>query len=392
MGRVVTPRFAHIVISSVVADFIAHTFLGNTRAFTVPQFGLVNPWEILLYAVLGIAAALAAVSFTSILYRLEDLIDAVKIPEWVKPAVGGIGMGVIGFFLPDLFGVGYGGIEKAITGQLVLGTLVLLFIFKILATSLTLGSGGSGGIFAPCLFIGAMLGSAMGYIFNLVFPGVPGPVGGYGLVGMAAVFSGAARAPFASILILFEMTGNYSIVLPLMTSVGISTVLARALKRENIYSLKLLRRGVDIEQENVADVMRTITVGQAMTRNFPSVPPDMTVNDLVEMFRKSGHHGFPVIDGEERLVGVVTLADVENCIATGNTCVAVNDICTKAPVVAYPDQVLQDVLGSTEEDYGRIPVVDRKDNLKLLGILRRSDIIMAYRKRMKIRNLRAAGK
>jgi CIC family chloride channel protein len=383
LGRVVTRRFAYVVISSVVADFLAQAFLGNTRAFPLPAFGMVSPWEFLFYTVLGVLAAFTALAFTYLLYRCEDLFDSLKIPEYLKPALGGLALGAIGIYSMDLFGVGYEGITKALSGELVLGTLLLLSLLKIVATSLTLGSGGSGGIFAPSLFIGAMLGTAVGTIFGNFFPSITEPAGAYGLVGMAAVFAGATRAPFSAILIIFEMTGDYAIILPLMTSVVISTMLTRAFRRETIYTLKLLRRGVDIEQEEMSDVMRTITVREAMTRDFPTVSPTMKVDALLRMFQKTGHHGFPVVDKEGRLAGIITQNDLERHLSTstGDNQQTVNDIATKSPFVAYPDQTLDRVLVATEEEYGRIPVVSRDDNRRLLGVLRRHDIIRAYRRK-----------
>ena len=387
LGRVVTRRFAYVVISSVVADFLAQAFLGNTRAFPVPAFGIASPWEFSFYVVLGILAGLVALAFTYVLYRCEDMFDSIKIPEYIKPALGGLAIGAIGLYNADLFGVGYEGITKALSGEPVLGMLLLLCLLKIVATSFTLGSGGSGGIFAPSLFIGAMLGTAVGATFGNFFPSITGPAGAYGVVGMAAVFAGAARAPFTAILIIFEMTHDYAIMLPLMTAVVISTVLSRALKRENIYTLKLLRRGVDVEQEEISDVMRTITVRQAMTRDFPTVPTTMRIDQLLNEFRKTGHHGFPVVDKEGRLAGIVTQTDVERHLgaSTDKNQPTVGDIATKSLFVAYPDQTLDRVLGATEEEYGRIPVVSRDDTQHMLGVLRRHDIIRAYRRKAKRR-------
>jgi len=392
LGRVVTRRFVYVVVSSVIADFVAHSFLGDQRAFMVPQFGIVSNWEIGLYALLGVAAAFVAVGFTVLLYRSEDIFDTLKMPEYLKPALGGIAVGFIGLYSQDLFGVGYGGIQTALSGQLAIGTLLLLCFMKILATSFTLGSGGSGGIFAPCLFIGTMLGTAMGIVFHSLLPTITAPAGAYGVVGMAAVFAGATSAPFSAILIVFEMTGDYPVILPLMTAVAISTVLSRALKHETIYTLKLVRRGVDIEGEELGDVMKGITVEEAMTRDFPTVPSTMLMEDLLKKYRKTGHHGFPVLDEKGNLVGIVTQVDVERFITMnkGQNQVTVGDIATKSPFVAYPDQTLDRVLGMAEEEYGRIPVVSRDDRRHLLGVLRRHDIIRAYRKKTRKKMLKAA--
>ncbi len=385
LGRVVTRRFAYVVISSVVADFLAQVFLGNVRAFIIPSFGMISSWEFLFYIVVGILAGLASVAFIILLYRCEDLFDLIKIPEYVKPALGGIAMGAIGLYSKDLFGVCYEGISSALTGELALGTLLIMFVLKTAATSLTLGSGGSGGIFAPSLFIGAMLGTAVGSIFGHFFPSITAPAGAYGIVGMAAVFAGAARAPFSAIIIIFEMTHDYAIILPLMTAVVASTILSHALKRESIYTLKLLRRHIDIEQEEMSDVMRTITVKEAMTRDFPTVPLTMRIDRLLTEFHKTGHHGFPVVDKDGYLEGIVTQTDVERHLGThtGETPQTVGDIATKSPFVIYADQTLDRVLKTSEEEYGRIPVVSHDNPRQLVGVLRRPDIIRAYRRKVK---------
>jgi CIC family chloride channel protein len=387
LGRVVTRRFAYVVISAVVADFLAQVFLGNARAFAIPTFGMASNWEFSFYVVLGILSGLAALAFIYLLYKCEDLFDFLKMPEYLKPALGGLAIGAIGLYSGDLFGVGYGGITKALSGEWVTGTLLLMGLLKLVATSLTLGSGGSGGIFAPSLFIGAMLGTAVGSTFGKFFPSITGPIGAYGVVGMAAVFAGATRAPFTAIVIIFEMTRDYAIILPLMAAVVISTVLTRAFRRETIYTMKLVRRGLDIEQEEMSDIMRTITVKEAMTRNFPTVPETMRISQLLNEFRKTGHHGFPVMDREGNLAGIVTQTDVERHLgrSTGKRQPLVGDIATKSPFVAYPEQTLDKVLGGTEEEYGRIPVVSREDTRRLLGVLRRQDIIRAYRKKARKR-------
>ncbi len=380
LGRVVTRRFAYVVISAVVADFIAQIFLGNTRAFIIPAFGVVSAWEYLFYIVLGILAAYAAIAFVSILYRSEDLFDSLKIPEYLKPALGGLAIGAIALYSVDLLGVGYEGITNALSGELTIIMLLSLFSLKILATSLTIGSGGSGGIFAPSLFIGAMLGAAVGLFFGNIFPSITAPAGAYGVVGMAAVFAGAARAPFTSILIIFEMTGDYAIIFPLMITVAISTVISRALRRETVYTLKLLRRGVDIEQEEMADVMRNVTVKEAMTRDFPTVPAKMKLDDIVKLFQKTGHHGFPVVDEHGLLVSVITQNELQRQlgVTSAKNKLTASDIAISHPFVAYPDQTLDRLLDAIDESEARIPVVKRGDEQRLLGVLGRHEIISIY--------------
>lgn len=383
LGRFISRSFGYVVVSSVVAGVVAHAFLGDEQSFLVPGYALNSAWELPWYIVLGIAAGAVAVIFIKVLYRSEDLFDAWRFPPFLKPMAGGIIIGLIGLYSLDLLGVGYGGVEKALAGEMALATLGIMCVLKVVATSVTIGSGGSGGVFAPSLFLGAMLGGAFGELANRLFPTIAAPSGAYAVVGMAAVFGGAARAPITAIIILFEMTRDYNIILPLMLSVVIAILVARGLNRETIYTTKVLRSGVDLGRYEDVDLMRSITVGEAMTHDFPTVPATMPVGELVTKLSKSRHHGFPVVDGDGKLFGVVTLADVEKVMTGEEDNRTVADIATKAPLVAYPNQSLYDALVKLgAKDVGRIPVVDRDDNTKLLGVLRRHDIIRAYRKRL----------
>ena len=249
LGRLHSVYFGAVVISSVTASVIAQVIEGDARAFIVPEYSLVSPWELLFYALLGILAAIGAIGFTRLLYYSEDQWEKIPVPEYIKPAIGGIILGVIGILtfkvdgFPRVSGVGYDSITAILFGELTLRVALLLFIIKIIATVTTLGSGGSGGVFAPSLFMEAMLGGGFGHIVNQFFPEISAPAGAYALVGMAAFFSGAARAPVTAILILFEMTGDYDIILPLMLTTVISTFFSQIISRETIYTLKLSRRG-----------------------------------------------------------------------------------------------------------------------------------------------------
>ncbi len=395
LHRFIAPSFIFVVFSSVTANIISQAFLGSSPSFTIPTYSLVSAWEIPFYILLGIIAAFIAWGFIRLLYKCEDLFEAWKFPDYLKPAIGGLLLGLLGFFYPDLFGVGYGGgygvggislekggVDKALWGQLTLGMLLSLGLLKIVATSLTIGSGGSGGIFAPSLFMGAMIGGAFGELIHRGFPTVSAVPGAYATVGMGAVFAGAARAPITSIIILFEMTRDYMIILPLMTAVVTSTLLTRQLTRETIYTAKVHRLGVELRRIEERDVMRTIRVGEAMTRDFPTVPPEMPVRELLTKFEKTGHHGFPVVDKEGRFCGVVTISDLHAAVEKKGANpdeLTVDDIANKSPIVAYPDQSIHEVLLRLgARDVGRIPVVARDNPTKLLGCLRRHDIIRAY--------------
>jgi CIC family chloride channel protein len=216
--------FSPIVISAVAATAVSRHFLGNSPAFIVPAYQLVSPWELPLYVLLGLFCALVAVSFTLLLYRAEDAFEQLRFPEYLKATLGGLALGIMGLLFPHILGVGYPAIDLALVQKLSWGVLLLLVAFKILATSITIGSGGSGGIFAPSLFMGAMAGGFFGTAVHSVLPDITAPPGAYSIVGMGAVVSGTTHGPLSAILILFEMTGDYKIILPLMIACIVSSL------------------------------------------------------------------------------------------------------------------------------------------------------------------------
>jgi len=340
-----TPRnFILVGLSAIIATAISYAFWGNSPTFTmIPKYTWSSGWELPLYILLGIVAAFIAKGFITALYRSEDLFGTWHLPTYLKPVFGGLAVGLIGFFYPQVFGVGYEAIETALLGGFAVGLLIGLCLLKIVATSLTLGSGGSGGVFAPSLFIGAMLGVAFGSGANALFPTVATEPGAFGLVGMAAVFAAVAHAPITAILILFEMTRDYPIILPLMLAVITSTQIARRLSPDSIYTLKLRRKGVKII-EGEMDPLMFVTIGEVMTSNYPTVSVEMPIIDLSQKLEKSGHHGFPVIDEEGHFYGMVTVSDVEEGLQKENPNLKVSDIATRNPVTAYPDQSVHDIL------------------------------------------------
>ncbi len=260
-----TESFGMVVLASVTASVIGRAAFGNQPFLHLPAFTVTNLSQYLLFAGLGLLAGVAGVAFTRVLYWIEDACDwAWRGPEWLRPAVGGFLLGGLLLVLPEMYGVGYPVLGNSIAGKYAIGFLIVLLVGKMVATSLTIGIGGSGGVFAPSLFIGAMLGSAYGQIVHHLTPGTAGPAGAYALIGMGAVFAGAARAPITAVVIMFELTGEYTIILPLMTAIVLATGISHLLTRDSIYTLKLRRRGVDLDAAPNAAAMNTVTVGQVM--------------------------------------------------------------------------------------------------------------------------------
>ena len=382
--------FGAVVISAVTADVIAHYFEGDSRTFLTPEYTMQSPWELLLYTLMGFIAALAAVGFSRLLYFSEDIWGLIRIPEPAKPLFGGILLGLLGIIsyqidgFPRVFGVGYETIENTLFSQLTLQVTFGLLLLKLVATTLTLGSGGSGGIFAPSLFMGAMLGASFGQIAHTIFPEIVAPSGAYALVGMAAFFGGAAHAPITAILILFEMTGDYQIILPLMLSTVLSTIVSRNLSPDSIYTLKLKRRGVELSQDTQAiDLMQGVTAEIAMNRETDAVSSDMSLIELMSTFSSTHYHALPVVQNETELVGLITINELDHVRSKGTLeSKTIADILTiNNPATILPHQPVWMALRHLEaQGEGCVPVVSESGKNILLGVLRRIDIIRAYNK------------
>ncbi len=383
LGEFEMANFGIVVIAAVTASIVSHLYLGSAPAFHVPAYGLNAPVEILFYTGLGLLSALLALLFIRMLYWLEDLFDDWKqAPEWLKPAIGMVLTAVVGLFFPQVLGPGLHFIGEVIAANvpLAVGTLLLLAFMKLVATSFTLGAGNSGGVFAPALFSGAALGGALGLVLQRALPGLDINPGAYALVGMAATFAGAARAPMTAILIVFEMSNDYRLILPLMFATVISTFVAQILLPESIYTLKLARRGIVLRHGREVDVMESVTVAEAMDPHPETVPEDMPIALLGKAFAEAHVHGFPVVDAQGRLVGIVSLGDYQRALRNpDNKSLRVRDIMTREVIVAYPDETLWQVMRKMGlRDVSRLPVVSRDDPTRLVGIIRRRDIISAY--------------
>ncbi|HEV7189177.1 MAG TPA: chloride channel protein, partial [Blastococcus sp.] len=242
--------FGMVVVSAVTASVVGRSVLGAQAFLALPGFSVRHLAGYGLFALLGVLAGVCGVVFIRVLYGIEDLCDRLwRGPEWLRPAAGGLLLGLLLLAVPRMYGVGYPVLEDGVTGHYAVGLLLLLLVAKMVATSLTIGIGGSGGVFAPSLFVGAMLGAAFGQTAAAVAPGPTGAAGGFALVGMAALFAGAARAPITAVLIVFELTGEYSLILPLMLAVALATGVSHLLSRESVYTAKLVRRGVDLDAQ-----------------------------------------------------------------------------------------------------------------------------------------------
>jgi chloride channel protein, CIC family len=369
--------FGVVVLASVVADVIARAAVGGGAFLTLPPFALTSLWEYGLYAGLGLVAAFAGVGFIRVLYGIEDLADRLwRGPEWLRPCAGGLVLGVILLLLPQMYGVGYPVLEGAIRGEYLGRFLLVLLAGKMLATSVTIAIGGSGGVFAPSLFMGAMLGTAYGHLVGAIEPGIAGPPGAYGLVGMGAMFAATARAPITAVLIIFELTGEYRIILPLMMAIVLATAVANMLTRDTIYTLKLRRRGIEIDQERPASPMRTLTVRAAMQSVPAPVSQDLRLGEVLARFADQGRDALPVVDAAGRYRGTVTSRRVEQALREDGQAV-LGDLAESIPVLR-PDELLEDAVGVLVRSAGAgLPVVD-SDRQEVVGWLTHHDVLRAF--------------
>jgi CIC family chloride channel protein len=375
--------FSPIVISSVTSTAISRYFLGDTSAFIVPSHQLVSAWELPLYALLGFFCAFVAVTFTKTLYFAEDAFDKLRIPEYLKAPLGGLILGFIAIQYPHILGVGYSAMDMALMQKLTLWTSLLLVVVKIMATSITIGSGGSGGIFAPSLFLGCMAGGFFGAIVHQVFPNITASPGAYSIVGMAAVVSGTTHGPLSAILILFEMTGDYKIILPLMIACIISALTSGRLMRESIYTLKLARRGVNIRAGKEVNILKDIPVKDVMSPKVETVSEDLGLGVLAEKIAKSKNNSFPVVNEEGRLTGILSFFDYRDVIYDEDLkdLIIAKDLATTNVVTIPDDDNLYTALEKIgQKDFSTLPVVSSKDPAQLVGIISRRDILGAYNK------------
>jgi chloride channel protein, CIC family len=374
-----TQSFGLVVLSSVTADAIGRAAFGSHPFLTLPTFHFGSPLELVLYAGLGALATVVGIAFVRVLYAGEDFADRVwRGPHWLRPAAGGILLGLVLLALPQMYGVGYPVLQRAVAGHYILIALLGLLAAKLLATSLTMWIGGSGGVFAPSLFMGAMLGSAYGIVMHHLVPHLAVAAGAYGLVGMGAVFAASARAPITALIIIFELTGDYSIILPLMFAIVVATTLSNAITHDTIYTLKLRRRGVDIDAPTEAPtVMSQIRVAEAMEPPPHAVNPGDPLGAVMARFAEERADALPVID-RGRLAGIITAVEVERAIGrAGDESRAASELAKRAQALRADDS-LEDaiaVLGASEDD--GVPVV-AVDGQELVGWLSHRSLFAAY--------------
>lgn len=391
LGDFGVAQFSPIVIASVIATVVSRHFLGDFPAFEVPHYELVSPWELGPYAVLGVLAGIVAILFIKMLYKFEDFFDELQWNAIIKTGLGGLIIGMGGIFAPQIYGVGYNTMNQALLGQLPWITMLILVFVKMLATSVSLGSGGSGGIFAPSLFLGTMTGGFFGSLVHQYWPGTTATSGAYSLVGMGAVVAGATHAPITAILIIFELTNDYKIILPLMIASIIATIFTTKVQKESIYTLKLIRRGVNLFKGREVNLLRSLKVKEVMRDDPVIIPPDLNFKELLQLMVNTSHSQFFVLNRNNEFVGAVSIQEIRHAMLDQEELapllIAIDLVNSNVPVI-HPEDNLDTVMKLFGKwDLEEFPVLSARDGQKVVGVITHKDVIDAYNRELVKRNL-----
>ncbi len=385
LGEFAGQAFGAVVLSSVASTVIARSFLGEAPAFSIPHYNLVHPAELFTYAWIGVVSAVIAVGFTLAMQVTQDGFHHLKrCPSFLKPALGGLAVGAMGLARPELLGVGYEITTEALKGHLSLGVLALVLGGKFLATCFTVGSGGAGGVFAPSLVMGAVLGGAMGQIAADITPFAHSGSGAYAVVGMAAFFSASTHAPITSLLIIFELTGDYSLILPVMLGSVIAAIVSQKLLAGSIYTQPLLRQGINLREPLDVNVLRSVQVKQLTLKQPELIYKYTPFSEIYEHLVTSHHSEFFVQDEEGVLCGVISVAELRHSLHEYED---LRDVVIAAdlmsPIEHYVTQ--EDTIDFAMrqfvcQEYDEMPVVARRDLPVPIGIIQRRDVMDAYNK------------
>jgi CIC family chloride channel protein len=376
------------VVAAAISTIVTRVFAGAGPIYPGITHGMVSAWEIAPYLLLGFLAGLGAILFQWSMERMYGIWDRTHLPLLVRTPLGGVCLGVLALAWPWVLGNGYETINMVLAGQLAVALLAILFFAKILATTITLASGGSGGVFTPIMFLGAMLGGVFGTLVHLTFPQQTGSAGAYALAGMGGLVAGTTHAPFLAILIIFELTQDYEIVLPVMLTAVAAYSTARAIRGTSIYDEELRRRGMRWEGTPQERLMRQLKVRDIMLTDVPLYPEDLPIDQIVEIFQGSRALQIYVGDREGRLLGIIELHEVKWILREEEFAplLIAADLVTDIPVVEPDDSLVEVNEKLWLRDLGQLPVVDDDDTRKFLGIVTRRDVLGAFDREILRRN------
>jgi chloride channel protein, CIC family len=383
LGSYGISSFSGLVVASAMSTVVSRAYYGGTPAFPIPDYHIVNPLvELPLYTVMAVLIGLLAVLHIRFFYYVRDCFRKMPIHEQLKPIVGAFCVGCIGVLFPQVLGDGYEYIEEVLFGGGLPLAMAALIFLKSIATAITLGSGGAGGVFAPALFIGAVIGGGFGWLVHYLMPTLTASSGAYATVGIGAFLAASTHAPMTAIFLLFEMTGNYLIIIPVMLTAILGTVTAHKFYNDSIDTVDFTRDGIDIHEGWEVAVLKSIKVGKAISEDVDFISETANINHLLNLFaiaRESLY--FPVVNHVGRMVGVVSMQDVKTILhdEEQRCCHLVGAICSRDVISLTPEDNLYDAIRLFDvKGIEEIPVVESMADQWVLGMLRRRDVISVY--------------
>ncbi|MBF0159246.1 MAG: chloride channel protein [Magnetococcales bacterium] len=372
--------FSPIVLSSVTSTVVARFYLGDFPAFIVPHHTLASIWELPAYVVLGLVCGITSIVFIYTLFKIEDWFGRVPLPRYLKPVLGGAMVGAIAIVYPQVMGVGYDTINQALLEEMAGWMMATLVIMKIIATAITLSSGFSGGVFTPSLFLGAMVGGAFGMLVHTLLPTLSSGPGAYTLVGMGAMAASVLGAPIASILMLFELTGDYRIMLALMVATIVASLLINQVYRDSIYTQALRRKNIDLRVSREESLLQQIAVQSIMRpADSHAIPETLPLRTIISRFQQGQESHLLVIDGNSRLHGIIAFQDIHDIGDGLEDLILARDMAIPIHVTITPSDHLYhafQMMGSGP--IGLLPVVSEEYPHRVVGMLTNHDVIHAY--------------
>jgi CIC family chloride channel protein len=381
--------FGPAVVAAAISTLVTRLFAGPGPIYAPgAEYALVSAWEVGPYLVLGFLAGLASVLFQVAMERTYRIWDGLELPLLVRTPLGGLCVGAMAVFWPYVLGNGYETINLVLAGRLALGLMAILFVMKMLATTITLASGGSGGVFTSTMFVGAVLGGVFGVLTHQLAPGHTAVSGAYALAGMGGIIAGTTHAPFLAIIMVFELTQNYGIVLPLMLTSITAYWTARSIRRTSIYTEELKRRGMRWEGTAQERLLRSLTVKDIMLPDVTLYPATLPLEQVIDVFQNTRALQMYVGDDEGRLLGIVELHEVKRLLGEEESApfVIADDLITEIPVVTPDDSLVEVNEKLWFRDLGQLPVVDDEETRKFLGIVTRRDVLGAFDREVLRRN------
>ncbi|TLM65386.1 MAG: chloride channel protein [Deltaproteobacteria bacterium] len=387
--------FTSIVIASGMSTVVSRALLGDHPEFDPPAYEVGSLWELGFYVLLGVLVGLLAATFMTWHYRIKDLFAALKLPRLAKPVLGGLLVGIIGVCLPQVFGNGYVFIEQVLHGHGVWYILAALVVMKAIATSITLGSGLPGGVFAPSLFLGAVAGGTFGKLLQFAFPTMGISSGAFAMVGMGGFLAAATHAPMTGIFLLFEITSSYQVIVPIMLTCVIGVTICRRIHRYSLETYDLARAGIDLEAGKERNVMKSLLVGAVMNRAPAAVPENMTLREFTQFVADHKETNFPLVNERNELTGILSVQDFMGVAFEEDLMdlVVIKEIATHNVITAHEDEDLDQAMRKIGyRNIEQLPVVDRETHRRLIGIISRRDIISAYNRALLGRSLKGSSR